>query len=374
MNKFIIAIIICLISHCANTQTKNKEETNMENYKYTNKLAQESSPYLLQHAHNPVNWYPWGEEALNKAKEENKLILVSIGYAACHWCHVMEHESFEDEQVAALMNEHFVCIKVDREERPDIDQIYMTAVQMMTGSGGWPLNCFALPDGRPVYGGTYFKKDQWMHVLSSLAAMYQSDKQKMLNVAADLSKGIIDSEVIDSKQKEQEYSVKDLKEIIEPWKRYFDNVDGGNNRAPKFPLPNSYEFLLNYGYYTSDNETLKHVYLTLEKMAKGGIYDQAGGGFARYSVDQYWKVPHFEKMLYDNGQLVSLYSQAFQLSKDEEYKRVVYHTIEFIKRELSIHLSTLIAKAKKASFMFGIKKSSTNYWVKIQNCIAIITR
>ncbi len=333
MNKLIFISTICIISYCGKSQTEDK--TKMNEHKYTNKLAEESSPYLLQHAHNPVNWYPWGEEALTKAQKENKLILVSIGYAACHWCHVMEKESFEDEEVAALMNEQFVCIKVDREERPDIDQIYMEAVQMMTGGGGWPLNCFAMPDGRPVYGGTYFRKNQWQQVLYSLSNMYQTDKQKMLNVAADLSKGLLESEIIGSKEEAKEYTVDDLKEIIEPWKPHFDKKDGGNNRAPKFPLPNSYDFLLNYSYYSSDNETLNHVHNTLNKMALGGIYDQAGGGFARYSVDRFWKVPHFEKMLYDNGQLVSLYSKAFQLSKNEEYKRVVYQTLEFIDRELS---------------------------------------
>jgi uncharacterized protein YyaL (SSP411 family) len=318
-------------SGCSQNKTKNQ----MDKHKYTNNLAKETSPYLLQHAHNPVNWFPWGEKALNKAKEENKLILVSIGYAACHWCHVMEKESFEDEEVAAIMNEQFVCIKVDREERPDIDQIYMEAVQMMTGGGGWPLNCFALPDGRPVYGGTYFRKQQWVQVLYSLANMYQTDKQKMLNVAADLSKGLLESEIISVKKNAQSYTQEDLEEIVEPWKPHFDKKDGGNNRAPKFPLPNSYEFLLNYSYYTSDKETLNHVYNTLNKMAFGGIYDQVGGGFARYSVDKYWKVPHFEKMLYDNGQLVSLYSKAYQLSKNEEYKKVVYQSLEFIERELT---------------------------------------
>jgi len=335
MNKFLIITTICLASYCGKSQVDNKNKHKMNNHKYTNKLAEESSPYLLQHAHNPVNWYPWGEEALNKAKKENKLILISIGYAACHWCHVMEKESFEDEEVAAIMNEQFVCIKVDREERPDIDQIYMEAVQMMTGGGGWPLNCFALPDGRPVYGGTYFRKQQWKEVLYGLANMYQTDKQKMLKVAADLSKGILEAEIIDSKNDATEYTAENVKEIIEPWKPYFDKKEGGNNRAPKFPLPNSYEFLLNYSYYSSDKETLEHVYNTLDKMAFGGIYDQAGGGFARYSVDKYWKVPHFEKMLYDNAQLVSLYSKAFQYSKNEEYKRVVYKSLEFIDRELS---------------------------------------
>ncbi len=333
MNKILLPIIVLIVS--CNGSSQNKTENHMDKHKYTNKLAEETSPYLLQHAHNPVNWYPWGEEALNKAKKENKLILVSIGYAACHWCHVMEHESFEDEEVAAVMNDQFVCIKVDREERPDIDQIYMEAVQMMTGGGGWPLNCFALPDGRPVYGGTYFRKQQWMQVLYSLANMYQTEKQKMLNVAADLSKGLLETEIISSKNEAQEYTTEDLLEIVEPWKPYFDKKEGGNNRAPKFPLPNSYEFLLNYSYYTSDQETLNHVYNTLNKMAFGGIYDQVGGGFARYSVDKYWKVPHFEKMLYDNGQLISLYSKAYKFSKNEEYKRVVYQSLEFIERELT---------------------------------------
>jgi uncharacterized protein YyaL (SSP411 family) len=333
MNKIIQPIIVLIVSCSGCSQNKTKNQ--MDKHKYTNNLAKETSPYLLQHAHNPVNWFPWGEKALNKAKEENKLILVSIGYAACHWCHVMEKESFEDEEVAAIMNEQFVCIKVDREERPDIDQIYMEAVQMMTGGGGWPLNCFALPDGRPVYGGTYFRKQQWVQVLYSLANMYQTDKQKMLNVAADLSKGLLESEIISVKKDAQSYTQEDLEEIVEPWKPHFDKKDGGNNRAPKFPLPNSYEFLLNYSYYTSDKETLNHVYNTLNKMAFGGIYDQVGGGFARYSVDKYWKVPHFEKMLYDNGQLVSLYSKAYQLSKNEEYKKVVYQSLEFIERELT---------------------------------------
>ncbi|RLD67696.1 MAG: thioredoxin domain-containing protein [Bacteroidetes bacterium] len=304
-------------------------------HKYTNQLINQSSPYLLQHAHNPVNWYPWGEEALNKAKEEDKLLLISIGYAACHWCHVMEHESFEDEKVAELMNENFICIKVDREERPDIDQIYMSAVQLMTGSGGWPLNCIALPDGRPIYGGTYFRREQWKNVLKSLAHTYENERQKALKAADDITKGIAETDIVNLKEKPSEFLKSELKDIVEPWKKYFDTKEGGNNRAPKFPLPNSYEFLLQYYYYTKDKEALEHVVLTLNKMAAGGIYDQIAGGFARYSVDAYWKVPHFEKMLYDNGQLISLYAKAYQLTKNKEYKRIVYQTLEFIEREMS---------------------------------------
>ena len=312
-----------------------KINNKMETHKYTNNLVDESSPYLLQHAHNPVNWFAWGEKALQKAKNEDKLLLVSIGYSACHWCHVMEKESFEDECVADIMNQYFVCIKVDREERPDIDQIYMEAVHIMTGSGGWPLNCFALPDGRPVYGGTYFQKDQWKHVLESLANMNIQDKQKLLTAANELTSNINRSEVVELKQHKREYQESDLKEIVKPWKSYFDKIEGGSNHAPKFPMPNSYEFLLAYARNTDDPEVLGHVKLTLDKMCYGGIYDQVGGGFARYSVDKYWKVPHFEKMLYDNAQLISLYSKAYQQTKTKEYKRVVYQSIEFIDRELT---------------------------------------
>ena len=337
MNRLILYFILLSIVACGKAQeTKTiKEKMKIVEHKYTNQLINQSSPYLLQHAHNPVNWYPWGEEALNKAKEEDKLLLISIGYAACHWCHVMEHESFEDEKVAELMNENFICIKVDREERPDIDQIYMSAVQLMTGSGGWPLNCIALPDGRPIYGGTYFRREQWKNVLKSLAHTYENERQKALKAADDITKGIAETDIVNLKEKPSEFLKSELKDIVEPWKKYFDTKEGGNNRAPKFPLPNSYEFLLQYYYYTKDKEALEHVVLTLNKMAAGGIYDQIAGGFARYSVDAYWKVPHFEKMLYDNGQLISLYAKAYQLTKNKDYKRIVYQTLEFIEREMS---------------------------------------
>jgi uncharacterized protein len=301
---------------------------------HTNKLIHESSPYLKQHAHNPVEWYPWGKEALTKAAEEDKLLLISIGYAACHWCHVMEKESFENEEIATIMNRNFICIKVDREERPDIDQIYMEAVQMMTGSGGWPLNCFALPDGKPVYGGTYFRPSQWKELLKGLAESYRTDKQKFENFAGELIYEIKKADQVDKKQIDREYKPELAKEIIDPWKVIFDTVHGGSKRAPKFPMPNAYLYLLEYYYYTKDTEILDHVCLSLDKMAMGGIYDHAGGGFARYSVDHLWKVPHFEKMLYDNAQLIGLYAKAFQLTKKELYKDVVYQTIEFVQREL----------------------------------------
>lgn len=302
--------------------------------KYTNALIDETSPYLLQHAHNPVDWVAWSDDAFARAKAENKLVLVSIGYSACHWCHVMEHESFENEEVAALMNKYFVCIKVDREERPDVDQVYMTAVQLMTQRGGWPLNCFTLPDGRPIYGGTYFQREQWKQVLESLEYAMRNKPEEVFEYAEKLSEGVQQSEWIQTPEPVVPFESAKLEELVLRWSHNFDNRDGGSSRAPKFPLPSNYEFLLRYGTWKKDESLLKHVHLTLEKMARGGIYDQIGGGFARYSVDMLWKVPHFEKMLYDNGQLVSLYAQAYQQDPKPTYKRVVYQTLEWIEREM----------------------------------------
>ncbi|MGB0391621.1 MAG: thioredoxin domain-containing protein [Salibacteraceae bacterium] len=304
---------------------------------HTNKLIKETSPYLLQHAHNPVNWYPWGDEALEKAKSENKLILVSIGYSACHWCHVMEHESFEDSTVAAIMNESFVCIKVDREERPDVDDVYMTAVQLMTGSGGWPLNCFALPDGRPIYGGTYFQKDKWVQVLKGISNDYNTNLEKWLEAADQITNGVQQSDLLPINNNPAIFELDTLEKMVKNWKLSFDNKEGGPNRAPKFPLPNNYQFLLQYGVLNKDQEVIDHVKLTMDKMALGGIYDQIGGGFARYSTDIDWKVPHFEKMLYDNGQLLSLYSEGYKFFKSDLYKKTVYQTVDYLEREMTDH-------------------------------------
>ena len=303
--------------------------------KYTNHLINESSPYLLQHAHNPVNWFPWGEEALAKAKQEDKMILVSIGYAACHWCHVMERESFENEIVARIMNEHFVCIKVDREERPDIDQVYMEAVQLLTGHGGWPLNCFALPDGRPVYGGTYFPRENWISMLSSLEKLYSTQRTGLEQQAEDIRKGMVSNELFLEEIQAEAYNPDELKMLYKNWQKDFDREEGGENHAPKFPMPDNYEFLLMYAHFSTNREALEHVILTLEKMAGGGIYDHIGGGFSRYSTDMYWKVPHFEKMLYDNAQLVSLYSEAYQKTRIPRFQQVVEETLDFIQRELT---------------------------------------
>ena len=302
---------------------------------HTNRLIHESSPYLLQHAHNPVDWYPWGEEAFAKARAENKLMLVSIGYSSCHWCHVMERESFENEAVAAVMNEHFVCIKVDREERPDVDQVYMTAVQLMTGRGGWPLNCFALADGRPVFGGTYFNPQQWTKVLEDLNGTWQRDPQRVVAYAEQLRTGVAAQGLVDPPEETAEFDRSDLEGLVNAWSTTFDKVHGGPDKAPKFPMPNNYEFLLRYAFLTHDEELKQHVALTLDKMALGGIFDQVGGGFARYSTDVLWKAPHFEKMLYDNAQLVSLYSQAYQAFGNPLYKAAVERTLAFIEREMT---------------------------------------
>ena len=306
-------------------------------HKYTNALIHETSPYLLQHAHNPVNWLPWNDATLEKAKDENKLMLVSVGYSACHWCHVMEHQCFENEKVAQIMNDHFICIKVDREERPDIDQVYMMAVQLMTGRGGWPLNCFTLPDGRPVYGGTYFPKEQWINVLLNLTDLYANEKQKMLDYATQLTEGVKLAELVKINTNQETFTIDLLHQSYANWKPRFDKIDGGPDKAPKFPLPNNYLFLLRYASAikgTQQPEAWIQFHLTLAKMAHGGIYDQVGGGFSRYSVDHYWKVPHFEKMLYDNAQLVSLYSEAYQATQRPLYKQVVYETLAFVEREL----------------------------------------
>lgn len=300
-----------------------------------NRLIHASSPYLLQHAHNPVNWYEWGPEALEKARVENKLLLVSIGYSACHWCHVMERESFELEEVAEVMNAHYVCVKVDREERPDIDQIYMLAVQLMTGSGGWPLNCICLPDQRPIYGGTYFRKHDWMNILENVAALWANEPAKAVQYADRLTEGIIAAERIVPNLYPEPFEVSQLQAIVNPWVERFDLQHGGHLGAPKFPLPNNWLFMLRFSKLAGHQQALDAALLTLDKLALGGIYDQLGGGFARYSVDEYWHVPHFEKMLYDNGQLLSLYAEAYQLTKDEQYRSVISETAEWLAGEMT---------------------------------------
>jgi uncharacterized protein YyaL (SSP411 family) len=301
--------------------------------KKLNRLSEASSPYLRQHAENPVDWYEWGDEALSKAKRENKPIIISVGYAACHWCHVMAHESFSDEVIADFMNTHFVCIKVDREERPDIDQIYMDAAHLVSGRGGWPLNAFALPDGRPFYAATYFPPNQWLDALNQLSQAFQTDAPRVLEAAISLTNGIQASHLPDISDTNS-FSVD---EYHTAFQNHIETVDfdlGGYTRAPKFMMPAGWEFFLQYHSLTANLLALDAVTIALDAMAKGGINDQIGGGFARYSTDQFWKVPHFEKMLYDNAQLISLYAHAYQHTSKPLYAEVVAQTISFAEREL----------------------------------------
>jgi uncharacterized protein YyaL (SSP411 family) len=302
---------------------------------YTNKLAQETSPYLLQHAHNPVDWHPWGEEALNKAKQEDKPILVSIGYAACHWCHVMEKESFEDEQTAEIMNEYFVNIKIDREERPDLDHIYMDAVQAMTGSGGWPLNVFLTPDGRPFYGGTYFPPKA-IHNRASWAEKRADIDQQ----ATNLTGHIVQSNSFGQQAIAGNISIDTLftQEVVDAMFKNImgsaDKEDGGFGNAPKFPQTFTIGYLLRYYHITKNDQALQQATLSLDKMIQGGLYDHLGGGFARYSTDKEWLVPHFEKMLYDNALLVMALCDAYQLTQKPLYKQAVEETLAFVEREM----------------------------------------
>jgi uncharacterized protein len=300
-----------------------------------NHLNNETSPYLLQHAGNPVDWHPWTEEALAKARDENKLLIISIGYAACHWCHVMEHECFEDHEVAEVMNSNYISIKVDREERPDVDQVYMSASYIITGRGGWPLNIIALPDGMPVFAGTYFPKSDWLTVLDHFALVYEQKPDELRKLAATIhrelsrldrpSKGF---------QKEQPQQI-NPDHLFEKWIQILDFKNGGTAGAPKFPMPNNLEYLMEYAFLSGNEKARKAVELSIDKMALGGIFDHLGGGFCRYSTDDHWHIPHFEKMLYDNAQLVSLYSHAYQYFHKPLYKETVYSTLGFIERELA---------------------------------------
>ena len=301
-----------------------------------NRLSTESSPYLLQHAHNPVDWYPWGEEALQRARDEDKPMLVSIGYSACHWCHVMERESFENETIAQRMNENFVCIKVDREERPDVDAIYMEAVQAMGVQGGWPLNVFLMPDAKPFYGLTYAPPQNWQNLLGGVREAFDTNRQQLAESAEGFATHLNSSETarFNLSNAEPIYALETVEGMYRKLATRFDVDDGGTGRAPKFPMPALYGFLLRYADLTGDASAFNQLVLTLNRMALGGIYDQLGGGFARYSTDRHWFAPHFEKMLYDNAQLLTLYADAYTLTGNKLYKDTVYGTIHFMEREL----------------------------------------
>jgi uncharacterized protein YyaL (SSP411 family) len=341
-------LVFALCPANAGPQNKDKDKP-----KFSNRLAKEQSPYLLMHAHNPVDWYPWGPEAFEKAKKENKLIFLSVGYSSCYWCHVMERESFNNPDVAKLLNDSFVCIKVDREERPDVDQIYMTALTVQTrATGGWPLSMFLTSDGRPIVGGTYWPREDrtidgkkypgFMSLIKIVHEAYRDAKKELLDQADRLA---------DATRKEMESPVKGIvlvdldrqliKAAVERLADGFDDKHGGFGnadaefRGPKFPVPCRLDFLLRQYEQTKSKELLDMVTLTLDKMAQGGIYDQIGGGFHRYSTERTWSVPHFEKMLYDNSQLVEVYAKAYRITKNSEYRRIIQETLAFIEREMT---------------------------------------
>ena len=300
-------------------------------------LSNASSPYLQQHADNPVNWHEWGEEALEVAKKENKPLLVSVGYASCHWCHVMEKESFMDTTVARIMNENFVCIKVDREERPDIDNIYMNACQLISGNSGWPLNAFALPDGKPFFAGTYYSKPAWISLLKKIASAYKDQNNKIVLKAQALTKGIADIEFSFLSPDNQNTPVNKstYRNLFDSVYKDLDHSNGGLEGEPKFPMPSLIEFMLQYHTLTGEQKALEAANNTLTRIALGGIYDHAGGGFARYATDSLWRIPHFEKMLYDNGQLMSQYAHAYQITRDNFFKTVIKEIDAFITRDLA---------------------------------------
>lgn len=300
----------------------------------SNELIQESSPYLLQHAYNPVKWHAWNKKNLAEAKQLQKPIIISIGYSACHWCHVMEKESFEDSAVAKFMNKHFYAIKVDREERPDVDELYMRSVHLITGSGGWPLNVFAMPDGKVFHGGTYFSKDNWLQVLQAVHKEYTQNSEKLAQFANELEDGILQQHFISPLTNDVALAGKTIANSIEKWRNRLDYQLGGSIRSPKFPMPGNLLFLMRFAEQKKDEVLQNQVELTLKSLAFGGIYDHLGGGFARYSTDAQWKVPHFEKMLYDNAQLISLYAQAFSRTKNTLYKEVAEQSIRFVKKDL----------------------------------------
>lgn len=357
LTKISYILVFLLFLSCLSTD---------RNKKIANDLANETSPYLLQHAYNPVNWKAWNNETLEYAKKENKLMVISIGYASCHWCHVMEKESFENDSIAQIMNSNFVNIKVDREERPDVDKVYMSAVQLMTGKGGWPLNCITLPDGRPVFGGTYFTKEQWNQILIDISTLYKENPQKVEQYAQRVTEGIQNSELISLNKEDPTFKNEEIISIINQSKEQLDFVNGGLSGAPKFPMPSTLSYLLRYHDQFKDDDIEKFIEKTLTKMAFGGIYDHVGGGFSRYAVDQQWHIPHFEKMLYDNAQLVSLYSRAYLKNQKKLYKAVVTETLDFVTNELNTNngafYSSLDADSKNESN--ELEEGAFYYWTK----------
>ena len=322
-------LFLLLFLSCLNWGCKGPEADSRRNM-----LAGETSPYLLQHAENPVHWQAWSEEVWEMAKAEDKLVLISIGYSSCHWCHVMEAETFENDSVARFMNEHFINVKVDREERPDVDHVYMTAVQLMTGSGGWPLNVLVLPNGKPLYGGTYHPTEQWMQVLTEINRLYREDPQKANDYADRVAKGVAEVNLIEAPAAEGIPGMETISGAVELWKNEWDLQWGGFKGEQKFMLPSNLDFLLDYAYLTKDQQAADHLRKTLQLMSRGGVFDQLGGGFYRYSTDSEWRIPHFEKMLYDNAQLIGVYARAFKFYQDPEFRETADRIFGFLRQEM----------------------------------------
>ena len=300
----------------------------------SNQLKNESSLYLKQHSENPVNWQRWSNSIFDFSEELNKLVIVSIGYSSCHWCHVMEDETFADDSIAELMNDNFINIKVDREENPDVDQAYMTASQLMTGMGGWPLNVITLPDGSPIYAGTYHTKEQWFDILNRIIRLKENNYDGLKEIANNVKNGVIDINTITKKNELSEFDKDFLARNTKIWSDRWDIENGGDIAQQKFISPSKYQYLINYGSIYKDQETLDYVKSTLDVISNSGIIDFVEGGFYRYTVDSEWKIPHFEKMLYDQAQMISLYSNAYKLFKKPEYKDLVYQTINFLDNEM----------------------------------------
>ncbi|WP_164510887.1 thioredoxin domain-containing protein [Nonlabens xiamenensis] len=332
--KTIFRLGITLLTVCFLLTACDQQEPKVD--LTTNNLDQASSPYLLQHATNPVHWQEWKEPVLVEAQKTNKPLLISIGYAACHWCHVMEEESFEDVETASYMNEHFVNIKVDREERPDVDQVYLKTLELMTGSGGWPLNVIALPDGRPVWAGTYLPQEEWLSTLKQTRGILQNTPNKAEEYAQKIHEGLLAESLLPASGNKARFRQDEVESAVNRWRQYLDLNNGGLKTSEKFMLPASQEFLLQYAYLNNDNQLLNYMDITLTNMSRGGIYDVVGGGFSRYTTDSLWRVPHFEKMLYDNAQLASLYAKAFKATGDADYLKVAEQTLNFVQSELAL--------------------------------------
>jgi len=339
----VLAIIILLFNSLfagSDEKSRNMNNSKTDNHKYTNALINENSPYLLSHAHNPVNWYPWSKEALEKAKSEDKPIFLSIGYSACHWCHVMERESFENEEIAELLNKNFISIKVDREQRPDLDQIYMTFTTAMTGQGGWPMSVFLTPDLKPFFAGTYFPPEDrfarpgFKRILMEIAGSYREEKEAIINSSEDILKTVKEYLYLDFKS-DAILTDDNVASGAKALMRNFDHTNGGFGSAPKFPHPTELSYFLRYFRKSGDFGYLEAVNKALSAMANGGIFDHLGGGFARYSTDGKWLVPHFEKMLYDNALLVETYCDAYHITGNDRYKQVVKETLDFIMNEMT---------------------------------------